>query len=622
MAADGSASSLTIFGGTDVNSGSTIAELQGIVLFTLTSALNEAAGTMTATSGATLQFEASALSNDGAMTADGGSIIIDNTQLQNIGTIVAQNEGTVTLSDATSSSAFTFANAGMIEASSSGEVLFIDSKLDNAGGAVQAGASSEFLLSNATLNGGTVSIAATGFVVGSGTSAIDNAIINDSGALETGGTFTLDGDTVNGGVITGAGTGDNIINVDAGDTLTLNGVTAQGNTDGTGTTDNAGTIVLENTLSLAGTGFTLLLDGIGAVSLNGTTIAGSSLGETLENNANAISGAGQIGNGNGDLTLQNDAAGMVTAQGGTLNILASVVNDGAMTAASGAFLSLGGAVSGTGSTVVDGAGTVVVGALDTQAVTFEGVGTLVINPTASFSGAIDGLVVGDVIDFANNTSITSTSISSSTLTVNESSGGPLTYQVAGALTGNYFAIQSDNNGGDELVFSRAAAITETLTGTLSGTEHAAISLAGLAVADATNPSDTLTTVLTVTSGTITAGGQTGATVTLTGTAAAINTALSTASYTGNSGFHGSDTLTATTTDGGGVSSGAQPFTITVADTAAITETLTGTLSGTEHAAISLAGLAVADATNPSDTLTTVLTVTSGTITAGGRLARR
>ena len=78
----------------------------------------------------------------------------------------------------------------------------------------------------------------------------------------------------------------------------------------------------------------------------------------------------------------------------------------------------------------------------------------------------------------------------------------------------------------------------------------------------------------MTNGTITAGGQTGATVTLSGTAAAINTALASASYTGNSGFHGSDTLTATTTDGV-VSSGAQPFTITVADTAAITETLTG-----------------------------------------------
>ena len=70
----------------------------------------------------------------------------------------------------------------------------------------------------------------------------------------------------------------------------------------------------------------------------------------------------------------------------------------------------------------------------------------------------------------------------------------------------------------------------------SSGEQAAISLAGLSVADATNPSHTMTTTLTVTNGTITAGGETGATVTLSGTAAAINTALASASNTGNSGF--------------------------------------------------------------------------------------
>ena len=64
-------------------------------------------------------------------------------------------------------------------------------------------------------------------------------------------------------------------------------------------------------------------------------------------------------------------------------------------------------------------------------------------------------------------------------------------------------------------------------------------------------------------------------MTLTGTAAAINTALSTASYTGNSGFHGSDTLTATTTDGGGVSSARSRLRSRLRIRAAITETLTG-----------------------------------------------
>ena len=364
-------------------------------------------------------------------------------------------------------------NAGTFEATNGG-TLEIESTvandttiLNNTGGSgiLQVGANSEVLLSNATVSGGMVSITATGELVATGVSAIDNAIIDNSGSLETGGTFTLDGDTVDGGILTGTGGGggQNIINVDAAYTLTLNSVTAQGNTDGTGTVDNSGTILLDNTLTLAGTGVTLLFDDTGTVSLNGATIAGANTGETLENNANTISGAGQIGNGNGDLTLQNDANGQTTAQGGTLTIDASVTNNGTMTAASGATLILTGTVSGTGSTVVDAGGTVVVNALDQQAITYDGVGALQITPTGNLTGAINGLVQGDVIDFTNNTSITSTSISGSTLTVDESSGGPLTYTIAGATSGEYFAVQSDNNGGTDLVLSSGATPAVTIS---------------------------------------------------------------------------------------------------------------------------------------------------------------
>ena len=155
---------------------------------------------------------------------------------------------------------------------------------------------------------------------------------------------------------------------------------------------------------------------------------------------------------------------------------------------------------------------------------------------------------------------------------------------------------------------------------LSGNENTAISLAGVSVADTPNTGDTLTTVLTVSNGTITvatpggivANNGTG-TVTLTGTAAAINTALAGASYTGNLNFHGTDTLSVTTTDGGGHSSGAQTAAITVAGTAVITETVAAA-SGNENTAIPLAGVSVADTPNTGDTLTTVLTVSNGTIT--------
>ena len=396
-------------------------------------------------------------------TADAASLTLDsaNATLLDQGTLVLNGPLTIDAGDFQLAGSSTVSGETSITNGGTFEIAGLDAlatSITNTTGTVQVDAGSTLTLSGASISGGAISIAATGELVGSGTSAIDNATIDNSGSLETGGAFTLDDDTISGGIITGAGGGggDNSINIDAADTLTLNGVTAQGNTDGTGTVDNSGTIVLENTLTLGGVGVTLLLDDAGTVSLNGATIAGSNSGETLENNANTISGAGQIGNGNGDLTLQNDADGNITAQGGTLTIDAAVTNDGTMTAASGAILDLAGQVSGTGSTVIDAGGTAVVGALDSQAITYDGVGTLQITPTGNLTGAIGGLVQGDVIDFTDNTSITSTSISGSTLTVDESSGGPLTYTIGGAIAGDYFAIQSDGNGGDELVLSPVA----------------------------------------------------------------------------------------------------------------------------------------------------------------------
>ena len=166
-----------------------------------------------------------------------------------------------------------------------------------------------------------------------------------------------------------------------------------------------------------------------------------------------------------------------------------------------------------------------------------------------------------------------------------------------------------------------AIVSESVPPALSGNENTAIPLAGVSVADTPNTGDTLTTVLTVSNGTITvatpggivANNGTG-TVTLTGTAAAINTALAGASYTGNLNFHGTDTLSVTTTDGGGHSSGAHTAAITVADTAIVSESVPPALSGNGHTAIPLAGVSVADTPNTGDTLTTVLTVSNGTIT--------
>ena len=85
----------------------------------------------------------------------------------------------------------------------------------------------------------------------------------------------------------------------------------------------------------------------------------------------------------------------------------------------------------------------------------------------NFKGAIDGLVLGDVIDFPTLT-ITSAVISGSTLVLNNNPA--LTYTIAGvgSLANDYFAITSDGVGGDELVLSPVAGPVVDLNGSASG----------------------------------------------------------------------------------------------------------------------------------------------------------
>ena len=93
----------------------------------------------------------------------------------------------------------------------------------------------------------------------------------------------------------------------------------------------------------------------------------------------------------------------------------------------------------------------------------------------------------------------------------------------------------------------------TVPGPQSVDEDTALPIAGVSVADVDGA--TLTTTLTVASGTlnVTAGaGVTGngsASVTITGTAAQINAALAGLNYTGSLDFNGADTLTVATGTG-------------------------------------------------------------------------
>ena len=118
----------------------------------------------------------------------------------------------------------------------------------------------------------------------------------------------------------------------------------------------------------------------------------------------------------------------------------NIVTNGGVLEANGGTLLVFDAVAGSGSAIIR-AGDVGFGGADAQAVTFYSAGgTLKLdNPTpTTFTGHINGLIVGDTIDLINATA-TSAAISGSTLTVTESNKSTLTYTVAGSLTGNAFS---------------------------------------------------------------------------------------------------------------------------------------------------------------------------------------
>ena len=256
--------------------------------------------------------------------------------------------------------------------------------------------------------------------------------------------------------------GNAVITLGSGETITLNGVNASAlsasdfafndtpvtNNSGTmtvgdhavlplgGIVNNTGTITLDSTghkaeLQISGDGITL--QGSGQVTLSGhALIAGAGSTATLTNVDNTISGAGQIGTGHGTvatnvagatitvaggaagqgtLTLINEAHGTIEANvdGATLTVDtgAPIVNDGVLEATNGGTLRVGDAVTGSGSAVVAG-GTVEFDSSSSANVAFNnagGYGELVLGDAAGFSGEISGFagtapnaISSDVID--------------------------------------------------------------------------------------------------------------------------------------------------------------------------------------------------------------------------------
>lgn len=268
----------------------------------------------------------------------------DNT-VQNGGTIEATNHATIDFEHSGGQPTLTVDNnGGTIEAIGNGATVALHHvTVDNTDGGNNdgiikaAGTSTVELFNGTDIIGGTIS------TNGSGVVEITNTAGHTGANVTFDGSETTSGDVIRPLTINGAGD----VQVDPDASLTLQGTIANHGTIDLGETS---TLVIDATgggVKLTGSGDIILADD-SQIEGNGT----HHNPDTLENVNNTISGAGAIGDGTSDLTLTNDANGIINATG-TLTIDTgnnAITNAGTLEATGPAGdLIVASAVTGTGS---------------------------------------------------------------------------------------------------------------------------------------------------------------------------------------------------------------------------------------------------------------------------------
>ncbi len=254
-------------------------------------------------------------------------------------------------------------NTGTLEATGGGTLYINSSTVNNAGGTIYAGPSSNVTLYAATINGGNLSSASSGVIQGR---------------------FT---DTLNGVTIT------------SGSTYFLN----NNNTYLTGDLTNKGTVIVGNSsadsgLLVQGTvanNGTINLSGGGTINLNnaGSEIEGGSGNETLVNHDNLIQGQGSIaflGSFNNQATVDANVSGETL----TINSINNVTNTGTLEATGGGTLRI------SDSTVTNTGGTI---STDSSSSVIITASTIIGGNLTSASGA----VIHGVDSFLSGVTITS-----------------------------------------------------------------------------------------------------------------------------------------------------------------------------------------------------------------------
>jgi hypothetical protein len=181
---------------------------------------------------------------------------------------------------------------------------------------------------------------------------------------------------------------------------------------------------------------TLTVDGTGRIALGGTDA--NLRASALDINAGAVvSGTGTVSGLGGShqtiglASIDND--GSITANGGELLVYGSVTGTGQLAIGSGASLTLQAAV-GSGQTLAFGASA-----------------HALLNDPRAFLGTITGFGAGDVLELAS-THASGATWSNDTLTI-DADFGDIQLTVVGAYASNAFSVQSDGLGGTNVVLA-------------------------------------------------------------------------------------------------------------------------------------------------------------------------
>ena len=202
--------------------------------------------------------------------------------------------------------------------------------------------------------------------------------------------------------------------IDAGHTFSWAGASSFGG-PGSVIIDNNGHIIHDGTLDI---GFTqVTFEGTGTVTQDGGNHGTEA--QTLINEGNTIDGYGTYGSlatiDNESGSFDADVAGRAlvfntgntitnadtfeATNGGILTIESNTTLDNTGTVvADGGTVKLLGVVTGAGSEFIEHGGTLEIGNVDAQSVTFEGAGTLQLDPLAVMGGPVDGVAAGDTFD--------------------------------------------------------------------------------------------------------------------------------------------------------------------------------------------------------------------------------